>query len=246
MSFTTWTPPAVSSEAFAWHGQVWRMVESQHIAATMKLVDDRIEQDLLESLLESSKPAPIRHAAGLDYLLATPFRYDPRRGGSRFRGVTDPGVYYGAQSVSTAGAELGYWRWKFLQDAVELVRLEPVAHTAFRAEVACNVIDLQRPPLDADAALWQHPADYTATQQLARSAREANVSGILYRSVRDTEPAWCLALLTPTGFAKSRPYAERQTWYLAVARDEVTLRRDTESMQFDARPWRAGPSGGTA
>ena len=32
------------------------MVESQHIAATMKLVDDRAEQDLLESLLETSKP----------------------------------------------------------------------------------------------------------------------------------------------------------------------------------------------
>ena len=91
MSFTTWTPPAVSSEAFAWSGQAWRMVESQHIAATMKLVDNRDEQDLLESLLESSKPTQPDDTAGLDYLLVTPFRYDPKRGGSRFRAVTDPG-----------------------------------------------------------------------------------------------------------------------------------------------------------
>jgi RES domain len=213
------------------------MAESQHIAATMKLVDHRDEQDLLESLLESSKPPQPRDAAGLDYLLATPFRYDPKRGGSRFRAVTDPSVFYGAESVRTAGAELGYWRWKFLEDAVDLERLEPMAHTAFRVEVATPVVNLQRPPFDADASIWQHPTDYGPTQQFARLAREANVGAILYRSVRDPQPSWCLALLTPAGFAKPKPYAERQTWYLAVSPHEVTLRRDTESMQFSAAGW---------
>jgi hypothetical protein len=213
------------------------MVESQHIAATMKLVDNLDEQDLLESLLESSKPPHPDDIAGLDYLLATPFRYDPKRGGSRFRAVTDPGVFYGAESVRTAGAELGYWRWKFLKDAVDLERLEPVAHTAFWVEVATPVVNLQRPPFDADAAIWQHPSDYGATQQLARVAREAGVGGILYRSVRDPQPSWCLALLTPAGFAKPKPHTERQIWYLAVSPHEITLRRDTESMQFSAAGW---------
>ena len=218
------------------------MVESQHIAATMKLVDNRDEQDLLESLLEASKPAPPRDTAGLDYLLATPFRYDPKRGGSRFRAVTDAGVFYGAESVRTAGAELGYWRWKFLQDAVDLERIEPVAHTAFRTEIATNAVDLRQPPFDADADIWQHPTRYEPTQQFARVAREANIGGIVYQSVRDPQPAWCLALLTPRGFANTKPHAERQTWYLAVSRHEVTLRRDTESMQFDASAWRTSSS----
>lgn len=213
------------------------MVESQHIAATMKLVDDRAEQDLLESLLESSKPVPPADTSRLDYLLATPFRYDPRRGGSRFRAITDPGVFYGAESVRTAGAELGYWRWRFLKDAVDLERLEPVAHTAFRVDVAASVVDLQRPPFDRDAAAWQHPTAYGPTQRFAQVAREAAVGGILYRSVRDPQPGWCLALLTPAGFAKAKPHAERQTWYLAVSRQEVTLRRDSESMQFSAARW---------
>ncbi len=238
MSFTTWTPRAVSSEAFAWQGQVWRMVESQHIAATMKLVDNIAEQDVLESLLESSKPAAAGRTTGLDYLLATPFRYKPLHGGSRFRAETDPGVFYGAESVRTAGAELGYWRWKFLRDAIDLERIEPIAHTAFRAEVACHLVDLQRPPFDVDTALWRHRSDYLPTQAFARVAREADTGGILYRSVRDPQPAWCIALLTPTGFAKAKPHPERQTWYLAVTRDEVTLRRDAESMQFDAAVWR--------
>jgi hypothetical protein len=213
------------------------MVESQHIAATMKLVNNRDEQDLLETLLESSKPPPPGETAGLDYLLATPFRYDPRRGGSRFRAVTDPGVFYGAASVRTAGAELGYWRWKFLKDAVDLERLEPVAHTAFRTDIATAVVDLQRAPFDRDAAAWLHRSDYGPTQQFARVARDANVGGILYRSVRDAEPSWCLALLTPAGFARPRPHAARQTWYLSVSPREVTMRRDTESMRFSADQW---------
>jgi hypothetical protein len=213
------------------------MVESQHIAATMKLVDNRDEQDLLESLLESSKPPPPGDTAGLDYLLATPFRYDPRRGGSRFRAATDPGVFYGAESVRTAGAELGYWRWKFLMEAVDLERLEPVAHTAFRTDIASTVVDLQRAPFDRDAAAWSHRTDYGPTQQFARVARETDVGAILYRSVRDAEPSWCLALLTPAGFARQKPHAARQTWYLSVSPREVTMRRDNESMRFSADHW---------
>lgn len=237
MLSTTWTPRAVSSEARPWEGLAWRMVESQHVAATMKLVDTQGEQDLLESLLDTGKPALPAGTEALDYLLATPFRYPPRRGGSRFRGEHDPGVFYGAQSVRTAGAELGYWRWRFLRDAVGLERLEPVAHTAFRVEIAAPVVDLQRPPFARDAAAWQHPSHYDPTQRFARVAREAGVGGILYRSVRDPEPAWCLALLAPTGFARRKPRAERQTWYLAVSPHEVTLRRETESMQFSTTGW---------
>ncbi len=114
MSFNTLTPAAVSSEARPWAAPVWRMVEAQHIASTMKIVDNDAEQDLLETLLEGSKPAQPASALALDYLLATPFRYNPLRGGSRFRAITDPGVFYGAESVRTASAELGFWRWRFL------------------------------------------------------------------------------------------------------------------------------------
>lgn len=213
------------------------MVEAQHIAATMKLVDSRGEQDVLEALLERSKPAPLHGTAGLDYLLATPFRYAPKQYGSRFRAPTDSGVFYGAESVETAGAELGYWRWKFLSDAVSLERIEPVAHTAFRVAIATSVVDLQRAPFAADAAVWQHKTDYAPTQQFARVAREANVGGILYRSVRAPQPSWCLALLSPTGFAALAPHDEQQTWFMAVSRHEVTLRRDTASMQFSAVGW---------
>lgn len=237
MSFSTWTPLAVSSEAHDWRGPVWRMVEAQHIASTMKIVDTQDEQDLLEALLENSKPALPTHAEKLDYLLASPFRYDPLRGGSRFRAITDPVVFYGAESVHTASAELGYWRWKFLHDAIDLKKLEPVAHTAFRAEVSTLAVDLRHPPFNLNVALWTHPSDYSATQAFARLAREANLGGIIYQSVRDPKPAWCIALLTPQAFAKPKPHSAMQTWWLAVNQDEVIWRRDRESMTFTAANW---------
>jgi hypothetical protein len=213
------------------------MVEAQHIASTMKIVDSQAEQDLLETLLESSKPARPATAEALDYLLATPFRYGPLRGGSRFRSLTDPGVFYGAESVRTASAELGYWRWKFLKDAVDLEKLEPVAHTAFRADVSTLAVDLRQPPFSADAAAWLHPTDYSATQAFARVAREANLGGIVYQSVRDPHPAWCMALLTPQAFAKPKPHPTMQTWWLAVHQDQVIWRRENKSMTFSAAAW---------
>ena len=214
------------------------MVESQYIAATMKLVDSVHEQDMLEALIEQSKPALPDDTAGLDYLLATPFRYYPKRGGSRFRDIGDPGVFYAAQSVRTASAELGYWRWKFLQDAVDLERLDPVAHTAFQVEVHAQVVDLRLSPFVRDSVYWQDPNDYEGTQSFARVARQAGVGGILYRSVRDVKPSWCLALLTPSGFAKRKPNLGRQTWYLTVSRLQVVCRCEAgESFEFDATQW---------
>lgn len=237
MSSSTWTPPAVSSEARPWAARPWRMVEAQHIASTLKLVDDADEQDLLESLLEESKPPRPEDTDGLHYLLASPFRHGTRRGGSRFRAVTDPGVFYGAGSVRTACAELGYWRWRFLRDAVDLDQLEPVAHTAFRTAMATTVVDLREPPFDRDAAHWTHPLDYGATQAFARVARAAEVGGILYRSVRDPEPGWCVALLAPRGFAARKPERPTQTWWLAVRQDAVVWRREKESFIFPAAGW---------
>lgn len=213
------------------------MVEAQHVAATLKIVDDLDEQDVLESLLEASKPPPAEGTEELHYLLATPFRYPSRHGGTRFRGAADPGVFYGAQSVRTAAAELGYWRWRFLRDAVDLDRLEPVAHTAFRADIAIAAVDLREPPFADDTRVWRHPSDYSGTQSFARVAREAGVGGIVYGSVRDPGPGWCIALFTPAGFARRRPSPHMQTWFLAVSATGAHWRRDGESMRFGPEGW---------
>ena len=86
-------------------GTVYRLVESQEQVATNSLVRTLAEQALLEDLIESSKPALPAPAAGLHYLLATPFRYPPLPYGSRFGSRFEPSLFYGARSASTALAE---------------------------------------------------------------------------------------------------------------------------------------------
>ena len=237
MSSNTWTPRAVSSEAEFWRGIVWRVIEAQHTAATMKLVDSAAEQDLLEALLDGGKPAWPEAALHLDYLLATPFRYPPPAGGSRFRGEADAGVFYAAGSVRTACAERGYWRWRLLQDAPELERLEPVAHTAFRSQIDTRAIDLRRAPFDRDAEMWRDPTDYRPCQHIARQCRQAELGAILYASVRDPLPGWCIAVLNPAAFARPRPLSGNQTWWLAVNPQEVVWRRRQQSLVVDMCRW---------
>jgi hypothetical protein len=59
-----WTPAALSSEARPYGGDLWRVVEAQHRAATMRLVDTLEEQALLEELIEEAKPPLPPEAAG--------------------------------------------------------------------------------------------------------------------------------------------------------------------------------------
>ena len=95
MAPTPWNPGWVQEHTQHLSIHAFRMVETQHIAATMRLVDSAAEQDLLEHMLDDSKPPLPPEALGTHYLLAAPFRYLPPTG-SRFRSQHMPGIWYGA------------------------------------------------------------------------------------------------------------------------------------------------------
>jgi hypothetical protein len=221
----------------------WRAVEAQHRVSTTVLVDTLGEQELLERMLEESKPALQPGQKTLHWLLFTPFRYPPLPSGSRFRGPSDPGVFYGADWIRTACAELGYWRWRLLMDSPDLVSIDPMQQTLFRTSLRGLTIDLLQPPLSARHERWTDPSDYSACQQLARQAREAGVQMIRYQSVRDPLHGICTAVLSHTAFTGNAP-AESQTWTLAVFRHRVFWRCDSifedKSFEFDAQGWQSG------
>jgi hypothetical protein len=222
---TTWTPRALASEARAYAKLLWRVVEAQHTASTMRLVDSLEEQASLESTLEESKPPLPGTVQDLHYLLATPFRYRPHFG-SRFRAALAAGVWYGAEVLRTALAEKSYWRLRFLLDSPGTPALKAVPHTAFRATVrTAAALDLTKTPLVRDAAAWAHRTDYAATQALAATAREAHVNVIRYASVRDPEHGACAAVLDPKVFGRGRPRA-LETWFIAASRERVRCARD--------------------
>lgn len=231
MPSITWTPTALASEAREFEAEAWRMVEAQHVTATLKIVDDAEEHELLEAMIEASKPPLPASVQKLHFLLATPFRYPPPVHGSRFRAPGEPGVFYGAFELRTAAAELGWWRWQFKRDSPDLPRLPPVAHTAFRVALRARGIDLRKKPLLRDAARWTAQT-YEATQALARLAREARLQAILYESVRDPGRGGCVALLDPAGFASRKPKGDTQTWWLTVQPDRVIWKRDADTITY--------------
>ncbi|CAG2144788.1 hypothetical protein LMG31506_03077 [Cupriavidus yeoncheonensis] len=240
MSFTTWTPPAVASERRPVALSLWRAVEAQHVVSTMPLVDSLDEQAVLEAVLDAGKPAVPAEARHLHYLLFTPFRYPPSPWGSRFRAGQDPGVFYGAEEIRTACAELGYWRWRFLNDSPALPRIDARAQTLFEVSVRTDGIALDAAPFDQDRAHWMDPDSHETCQAFGRVAREAGIGLIRYTSVRDPQHGPCGAVLTPLAFAVPQPLATT-TWMLTVRRDRVIWQRDDllqrDSFEFAASLW---------
>jgi RES domain len=222
---TTWTQRALASEARAYARELWRVVEAQHTASTMRLADSLEEQLTLEALLEASKPPLPENAARLHYLLATPYRYRPHIG-SRFRAALEAGVWYGAEALRTALAEKSYWRLRFLLDSPATPDLKAVPHTAFRAAVrTAAAVDLTRAPFTRDRASWTSRVSYAGTQAFAAIARTAQIEIIRYESVRDPEHAACAAVLSPATFGQGRPRGQH-TWFIAAARARVRCAPD--------------------
>lgn len=224
MSSAIWTRCAASSEIGPLAATPWRVVEAQHQISTRKLVDSDAEQAVLEEVLERYKPPP---AAGppFHYLLSTPFRYPPLPHGSRFGTRHQPGVWYGAEQLRAAFAELAYYRLLFLDGtAADLGPLEAEL-TAFRVPVETRRgLDLTRPAFARVRGRLASKTSYASTQPLGDAMREAGVEAFRYPSARDAEGGVNVGVLTPRAFASSRPQG-LQTWRSVATPEVVELSR---------------------
>jgi len=223
-----WTPTALASNVRQSKGLVWRVVEHQYTVSTRKIVDTQDEQDLLEDILEESKPPYPLEALELHYLLKTPFRYcPPNPYGSRFRRANSgSGVFYASEHIRCALAEFSYYRIRFFQASPETpFPQNQVVLTVFSVKYqSAHLLDLLQPPLSRDHALWTDKDNYTASQLLADSARQANIEVIRYESVRDVEKGANIALLVPQVFTTKKPVAQ-QTWYFFLSTQEASCIR---------------------
>lgn len=193
-------------------GLIYRIVESQKIVATRSLVDDAHEQQLLEELLERSKPPlPTElqpYADNLDYLLWTPFRYPPLRFGSRFSSRFEPSLFYAARSIATTLAEAAYYRfffWSGMSTPPASGKLE-TSHTVF----ATRILTAQGARLQAEPFV-QHQQELTSKtsyqhcQELGAALREAGIKAFEFVSARDQEQRRNVALFTPEAFKSTQP-----------------------------------------
>lgn len=212
----------------------------------MKLVDTPDEQALLEDLIEATKPPVPAECRHLHYLLSTPFRYDsPYPHGSRFRraGLT-PGVWYGAEAVETAIAELAFYRLLFFAESPGTPWPRNVSEfTGFAVTVDTAAhADLTEALYDADRERLEHPTDYAACQALADALRAKGGEVIRYRSVRDPDGGCNLAVLTCRAFADASP-TRTQQWRMRISATGVlALGPDaTDRLGFDRTSFDGDP-----
>lgn len=236
MSSSISTPDALSFNAHRASGTCWRVIEAQHRVSTMKITDTQAEQELLENLIERSKPSLPPECKGLHYLLATPFRYGaPYPHGSRFRraGMT-PGVFYASRHVETAIAETAFWRLLFYADSPKTPWPSNAGeYTAFAVQYATGrAIDLTRPPFDAKQDAWMHPTKLDDCQALAEAARAVNIEVIRYASVRDPKHRLNVALLTCRAFSVKHETA-RQTWRIHLGAGGVRTQCEMPKLLID-------------
>jgi len=205
-------------------GEILRLVESQEQVATNQLVSTLAEQDLLESMLEASKPPLPKGTARLDYLLATPFRYPPLPHGSRFGGRHEPSLFYAARGVTTVLAESAYYRFVFWQGMREPPSVPlRTQHTLFGARLrARRGYSLQLPPFATFREVLASRDDYESTQQLGRALRDAGSDAVEYVSARDVEGGLNVALYTPAAFSQPRP-TFKEEWLCETRAQEVSF-----------------------
>lgn len=236
MSSDIWTLCAGPSEIRPCSLHPWRVVESQHQVSTRKLVDTLEEQALLEEMIDGAKPPDLTRGR-LHYLLATPFRYPPLTHGSRFGNRNSRGIWYGAETVAGAMAEVAYYRLVFLEGTRAPLAGLSVELSAFRVRArTLHSVDLVAPPFASHLKAIASPTHYAATQALGASMRAAGVDLCRFPSARDPRQGVNVAIFVPTVFGRSTPQAF-QRWQCVATRERVELtRRDysrRETLVFD-------------
>lgn len=212
----------------------WRGVEAQHVVSTMRLVDTPQEQDLLEQLLEASKPPLPLAAQPKHYLLATPFRYSPAHE-SRFRPAHGKGQWYGAQNVYAACAEVAYWRHRFILDSAGLLdQVVLTEHSFFQAVLEGASIDLMEPPWVQARDDWTHASDYRANHAVASEAQRRNVQWLSYESARAQGERCAVAFDVDSLYEPAQGLDRTiERWVCKASRSSVMVAREKETFVWE-------------
>lgn len=152
--------------------KVWRLVESQEVVSTRKLVDSFEELLVLEEMLAVNKLS--MHDKFQDYhpLLSASFKYPPLKYGSRFGKKTEPGLWYGSLQLKTAMAEKAFYKFNFLRASKAEYDFVVEGVTAFSVRVATTKgIKLDVEPFKKYISSISAPTSYERSQLLGAVMR---------------------------------------------------------------------------
>ena len=216
-------------------GTLNRLVENQEQKVTLALTDNLAEHEVLEAMLEDSKPPFGQHLvlSRLDYLLRSPWRYPPLRWGSRFGQRFEPSLFYGALSREALFAEAAYYRLVFL-DGMEAPFKDRVISqfTVFQALYRTDIgLDLSQPPFTRHESVLRHKADYSACQALGVELRARSIEAVTYLSARANGRELNVALFSP-GALRSRKHRNPRRGLCETREEGVSFSLRNETVHF--------------
>ena len=170
--------------------RVARAEDLEAVYAIEALTNDRVREEV--GTISLVPPEERIAGPGTTPIMAAFTHLNPE--GSRFSDGRY-GVYYCAQELDTALAEVRYHQERFLRRTNE---------GRITLEMRLYLADLDARLVDVRARREVHdPDDYHASQAAGRAAREAGRDGLLYRSVR-APGGLCAAVLRPRVLSRCR------------------------------------------
>jgi hypothetical protein len=216
-------------------GTLKRIVENQEQKVTLSLTDSLSEHDVLEALLEDSKPSSGGDAslARFDYLLRTPWRYPPLKWGSRFGRRFEPSLFYGSLGNRALFAEAAYYRLVFLEGMHTPFRERVISQfTVFEAMYrSSSGFDLSLPPFARHESTLRDRVNYLPCQALGTVLREKGVEAILYLSARAPGDAFNVALFRPAAL-RSRKHRNPRHGLAETRLEGVSFRFGNQVLEY--------------
>lgn len=218
-----WNKIELKDHAFSKEFMGYRVVENQEYISTRNLVDTNHEHDLLEEMLEKSKPPKPVDCPINDYLLYTPFRYPPLRGATRFGKITERSPFYGSEELRAAFAEVAHRIDQFDQDTSAKFPNRNLSYTSFKfAAKAQLYLDLLNIPFDRYKAEIHSLESYPSSHTLGTEMRNAGIQASIFESTRcPPPPAKNIVIFDPSIFTKKSFY--HQQWACMIGQTEITF-----------------------
>lgn len=215
-------------------GRVKRFVETQEVAATMKLVDDLDEQYLLEQMLDEVKPRYRADTEHMHYLLKTPFRYPPLKYGSRFGTRLLPSFFYASENEHTVLAEVAYYRFVFFHH-LQVPYQHPVQsqHMMFSLQInTSQCADLSSGHFDPVKVALISVDSYQFCQTVGQYLQlEQQVAVIRYCSARSDEGI-NIAIAMPQAITSKEPES-CQNWLCLSHPDKVSFTQAGQGQPYN-------------
>lgn len=204
----------------------YRIVEDQSKSTTRKFVDTALEHELLEKLLDESKPSikyydDEKDFHHLHYLLYTPFRYPPLKWGSRFGTRWERGLLYTSDNLNTAMCEKAFYKLAFLNASDGNIGGKTLPCTVFK--VALNskrFVDLCTVPFASFINQISDKQSYRFSQPLGTAMRTDNIECFQYASAR-TSDGNNFGVFTPKALGKNAQLEKSFVYYNCYATKEV-------------------------